>query len=55
MCPYRRLARGTASARFEVVMQSAFLEKVSYTMAIQSMLAFAVANEMGRERFSVLA
>ncbi len=64
MCPARRRARRTASALLEVVMQSAFQEKCSYTMAVRGLLgegsktvrrmrAFAVANEMGRGGVSV--
>ncbi len=64
MCPARRRARRTAFALLEVMMQSAFQEKFSYTMAIRGLLgegsvtvrrmrAFAVANEMGRGGVSV--
>ncbi len=64
MCPARRRARRTASALLEVAMQSDFKEKCSYTMAVRvlldggsvtvcRMIAFAVANEIGRGGVSV--
>ncbi len=64
MCPDRRWARRTASARLEVAMQSAFQKKCSSTMAVQGLLdggslmvrrmrAITVANEMGRGGVSV--
>ncbi len=66
VCPDRKQARRTAFALFEVVMQSAFQEKCSYTMVVRGLLddgsvtvrrmrAFAVANEMGRDGVSVAA
>ncbi len=38
MCPDRRWARRMASSLLEVAMQSAFLEKCSYTMAVRGLL-----------------
>ncbi len=64
MCPDRSRARKTAFALLEVVVQPAFQEKCSYTMAVRGLLdggsvtvrrmrAFAVAKEMGRGGVSV--
>ncbi len=57
LCPGRRRAIGTASARLEVAMLSAFQEKFSYTMIIRGLLdggpvmvsrmrAFTVARQL---------
>ncbi len=64
MCPDRRWARRTASTLLEVAMQSAFLQKCSYTMAVRGLLTrgsvmmrpmrdLAVAKEIGRGDVSV--
>ncbi len=66
MCPDRRWARRTASTLLEVAMQSAFLEKCSYTIAVRGLLnggsvmmrrmrTFAVTIEIGRGGVSVAA
>ncbi len=39
VCPDRRRARRTASARFEVALQSAVQEKFSYAIAIRGLLS----------------
>ncbi len=57
VCPDRRRPGRTATARFEVAMQSEFQERCSYTMAVRGLLggesamgrwmrALAVVNEM---------
>ncbi len=59
VCPDRRRAMCTASTRLEMVMQSAFQEIFSYTMAVQAFLdggsvmvsrmrAVALASVLGR-------
>ncbi len=66
VCPDRRRARRTESARLEVTMLSAFQEKLSYTTAVRGLLggesvmmrrirAFVEATEMGRSGVSVVA
>ncbi len=60
VCPHRRRARRTASARLEAAMKPAFQEKCSYTMAVLRLLdggsvmvrrmrAFTVASRRGRD------
>ncbi len=54
VCPNRRWARGTVSARLEETMQSAFQVKC-WTVMVRRMRAFAVATEMGRGGVPVAA
>ncbi len=64
--PDCKWVRRTASSRFEVVLRSSFQEKLSYTMTIwgllgegpvivRRMLAFMMANAIGRGKVSVMA
>ncbi len=53
VCPARRRARRTASALLEVVMQSAFQEKCSYTMTIRGLLGEGSVTARRMRAFAV--
>ncbi len=51
VCPARRRGRRTASTLLEVAMQSAFLEKCSYTMAVRGLLHGGGGDDASDEDF----